>query len=202
MTRDRRARREERRRSNLTGRAAVLALVVCLLAISLAYPLREYLAQRGDISDVPRPGRRAGGSGSPSCARQHERWEDPAYVEAQARERLHYVMPGETSYVVLEADEAPAQDGVVEAQAPGSRAQPVVHRPVEQRRGRGRRPEVPQVTDRPDPAGPRAPSTAAARPGRRAACAGWRTAARAATPTSSRPRRGCPTARRSRRSTT
>jgi hypothetical protein len=60
--------REERRRSNLTGRAAVLALVVCLLAISLAYPLREYLAQRGDIAATGRrsPSRR---SGSPSCAR-------------------------------------------------------------------------------------------------------------------------------------
>ena len=40
----------EPRKTNLTGRAAMLALVVCLLAISLAYPLREYLSQRGEIS--------------------------------------------------------------------------------------------------------------------------------------------------------
>jgi len=114
---------EERRRSNLTGRAAVLALVVCLLAISLAYPLREYLSQRSDINDY-----RAKVSEQEArvaeLRAQHERWEDDAYVEAQARERLHYVMPGETSYVVLEADEAPAQDGVVEAQPPAAARSP------------------------------------------------------------------------------
>jgi cell division protein FtsB len=98
--------------SNLTGRAAVLALVVCLLAISLAYPLREYLAQRGDISDT----RAAVAEQEKSVAalrNEEKRWQDPAYVERQARERLHFVMPGETSYVVLEPDEAPSPDGVV-----------------------------------------------------------------------------------------
>jgi cell division protein FtsB len=90
----------------------MLALVVCLLAISLAYPLREYLAQRGEIADyrsqVAEQEQRVD-----ELRRAQRRWQDPAYVEAQARERLRYVMPGETSYVVLEADEAPAQDGVV-----------------------------------------------------------------------------------------
>jgi cell division protein FtsB len=114
---------EERRRSNLTGRAAVLALVVCLLAISLAYPLREYLAQRGDIGGM----RSRVVEQEKSVAElraQEKRWQDPAYVERQARQRLHFVMPGETSYVVLEPDEAPAPDGVV-ASAP----RPVAHSP-------------------------------------------------------------------------
>ena len=92
----------------------MLALVVCLLAISLAYPLREYLSQRGDIADyratVATQEKRVA-----ELQRQHERWRDQAYVQAQARERLHYVMPGETSYVVIESDDAPASDGVVEA---------------------------------------------------------------------------------------
>ncbi len=104
----------EARRTNLTGRAAMLALVVCLLAISLAYPLREYLSQRGDIADY----RASVAEQEDRVAElqgQHERWNDEAYVQAQARERLHYVMPGETSYVVLESDDAPASDGVVEA---------------------------------------------------------------------------------------
>jgi cell division protein FtsB len=95
------------RRTNLTGRAAVLALVVCMLAISLAYPLREFLAQRGDIGDyeakVAAQEKRVA-----ELTRSRERWNDPAYVKAQARERLHFVMPGETVYIVLEADEAPA----------------------------------------------------------------------------------------------
>eukprot|EP01032_Pedospumella_encystans_P004704 gene4704-5586_t len=36
--------------------------------------------------------------------REKRRWNDPAYVQAQARERLSYVMPGETSYIVLDED--------------------------------------------------------------------------------------------------
>lgn len=101
-----------RTRANLTGRAAMLAVVVCLLAISLAYPLREYLSQRGEIGDyrerVAEQKQRVD-----ELRKAKDRWDDPAYVEAQARERLRYVMPGETSFVVLEADEVPAPDGVV-----------------------------------------------------------------------------------------
>lgn len=102
---------EAPRRANLTGRAAVLALVFCLLAISLAYPLREYLAQRGDIAEY-RATVAAQEKRVAELRRQHERWNDPAYVEAQARERLHYVFPGETSYIVLGSEEAPAKGGV------------------------------------------------------------------------------------------
>ena len=111
------------RRTSLTGRAAVLALVVCMLAISLAYPLREYLSQRGDIgsleTEVAAQERRVA-----ALERTRERWNDPAYVKAQARERLHFVMPGETQYVVLEPDEAPAPD-----QVPEESANPAPRRP-------------------------------------------------------------------------
>lgn len=102
-----------RNRSNLTGRAAMLAVVICLLAISLAYPFREYLAQRGDIGEYrARVAEQQQRVADLEDARS--RWKDRAYVEAQARERLRYVMPGETAYVVLEADAAPAPDGVPE----------------------------------------------------------------------------------------
>ncbi len=102
------------RRASFTGRAAMLALVVCMLAISLAYPLREYLAQRGDIGDyrVRVSEQRARVA---DLEKANKRWQDQAFVEAQARERLHYVMPGETAYVVLGADETLAPDGVIAA---------------------------------------------------------------------------------------
>jgi cell division protein FtsB len=103
-----------RGRPNLTGRAAVLALVVCMLAISLAYPLREYLAQRGDMGEY-RTRVLAQDKRVAELRAQHKRWSNPLYVKRQARERLHFVMPGETSYVVLEPDEAPAPPGVSEA---------------------------------------------------------------------------------------
>lgn len=48
---------------------------------------------------------------------QVARWNDPSYVEAQARERLYYVKPGEFSYLVIDdgatvttADGAPISD--------------------------------------------------------------------------------------------
>jgi cell division protein FtsB len=117
MTPPRRPDEQPARRTSLTGRAAVLALVVCMLAISLAYPLREFLAQRGDMGDykakVAAQEKRVA-----ELTRARERWNDPAYVKAQARERLHFVMPGETQYVVLEPDEAPAPEVTARSTTP------------------------------------------------------------------------------------
>ena len=35
---------------------------------------------------------------------EKRRWDDPVYIRAQARDRLFYVVPGEISYLVLDAD--------------------------------------------------------------------------------------------------
>jgi cell division protein FtsB len=95
------------RRSPLTGRAAVLALVIAALVLSSVVPLRAYFTQRADIAAL-----QAKTSGQEQRVAElkdsRERWKDPAYVEAQARARLHFVMPGEVGYVVLDPDEAPA----------------------------------------------------------------------------------------------
>ncbi|WP_231595629.1 septum formation initiator family protein [Salinibacterium sp. SWN1162] len=41
------------------------------------------------------------------------RWDDPAYIESQARDRLYYVYPGEVSYLVTgDADQVTTADGV------------------------------------------------------------------------------------------
>jgi cell division protein FtsB len=85
----------------------VLALVVCALALTLAYPLREFIAQRQQIADL-----RAETADQEQRVRdlqaQKDRWDDPAYVKAQAAQRLHWAMPGETPYIVLEPDETPS----------------------------------------------------------------------------------------------
>ena len=84
----------------LTGRAAVLGLVVCALVLSLAYPAKEFLAQRGEIGRL----RAEQAQAQARVAALEERKSqlgDPAYVRAQARARLHYVLPGETVYVVV-----------------------------------------------------------------------------------------------------
>lgn len=35
---------------------------------------------------------------------ERKRWDDPVYVRSQARDRLYYVMPGEVSYLVMDAN--------------------------------------------------------------------------------------------------
>ena len=97
--------RRHRLRRSLTGRAAVLGAgrVPCSRSRSPTRCVR-YLAQRSDIEHAARrQAARSRRSGSPSWRSRARRWNDPAYVEAQARERLHFVMPGETAYVVLDA---------------------------------------------------------------------------------------------------
>jgi cell division protein FtsB len=87
------------RRSSLTSRAAVLALVVCSLVLMLAYPVQQYLAQRGVIAKLHRANAQAQQQVD-ALAAQDAQWRDPAFVARQARTRLHYVMPGETEYVL------------------------------------------------------------------------------------------------------
>ncbi|MFE6285930.1 septum formation initiator family protein [Streptomyces sp. NPDC057877] len=97
--------RRQARRSRLTGRAALLALVVCSLIVALAYPIRQYVAQRAEIADLERQKQQAR-ERVEQLRDQKARWQDDAYAEQQIRQRLHYVMPGETGYVVIDPDGA------------------------------------------------------------------------------------------------
>ncbi len=92
---------ESKVRSRLTGRAAILVMVLAVLAVSYASSLRAYLEQRSHIGDLKAQiaERRAS---IEELEKEKERWQDPAYVSAQARERFGYVKPGETPFVVLD----------------------------------------------------------------------------------------------------
>ncbi|OIJ63007.1 FtsB family cell division protein [Streptomyces mangrovisoli] len=93
--------RRQARRSRLTGRAALLALVVCSLVVALAYPIRQYVSQRAEIADLQRQ-RQQERERVEQLRDLKARWQDDAYAEQQIRERLHYVMPGETGYIVVD----------------------------------------------------------------------------------------------------
>ncbi|MEV7284183.1 septum formation initiator family protein [Streptomyces sp. NPDC093252] len=97
--------RRQARRSRLTGRAALLALVLCSLIVALAYPIRQYVAQRAEIADLERE-RQQAQERVEELRDEKARWQDDAYAEQQIRERLHYVMPGETGYIVIDPDAA------------------------------------------------------------------------------------------------
>ncbi|MEV7388309.1 septum formation initiator family protein [Streptomyces sp. NPDC091215] len=92
--------RRQARRSRLTGRAALLAIVLCTMIVALAYPMRQYVSQRAEISDLERRQQQAQ-QRVEQLRDLKARWQDDSYAEQQIRQRLHYVMPGETGYIVI-----------------------------------------------------------------------------------------------------
>ncbi|MEC3975960.1 FtsB family cell division protein [Amycolatopsis sp. H20-H5] len=102
-----------------TRRAAVVAIVVCALAFTIAVPLRTYLSQKSEVTQQQNDQAALQREVAQLQARRDE-LSDPAQIEAEARRRLRFVKPGETPYIVqLPEDKAPAQ-----APAPGQQAVP------------------------------------------------------------------------------
>ncbi|MDT9594411.1 septum formation initiator family protein [Nocardioides zeae] len=95
-----------RPRPKFTGRAAILVLVLAVLTVSYASSLRAYLTQREHLGDL-RAQIDTTTEDIRALEREKRRWEDPAFVEQQARERLDFVQPGETPYVVIGEDGEP-----------------------------------------------------------------------------------------------
>ena len=102
-------------RTRRTTRLAILGLIALTLVVAIAPTLRVYLRQRGQISALEAQQAEQRRQVAALQA-QAKRWNDPAYVEAQARDRLQFVRPGQKSYVVAmpkpRATPAPAS-GVV-----------------------------------------------------------------------------------------
>ncbi|MEU1491324.1 septum formation initiator family protein [Streptomyces sp. NPDC005776] len=102
--------RRQARRSRLTGRAAFLALIVCSLIVALAYPMRQYVSQRDEIADQERMAQEAEAR-TEELRDEKARLQDDAYVKRLAREHLHYLLPGETGYTVVDPDAVKERDG-------------------------------------------------------------------------------------------
>lgn len=101
-------RRGGSRRPRFTGRAAILVLVLAVLAVSYASSMKAYLQQRAHIQELKSQIAQREAN-IDDLEREKRRWRDPAYVQAQARERFGYLMPGETLYVVLDENGDPLE---------------------------------------------------------------------------------------------
>jgi cell division protein FtsB len=86
-------------RMSTTRRAAMLAMVICALALSLSVPLRTYFAQRAEMRDEQQHQQQLRAQVQQLEDRKAQ-LSDPTQVEAEVRRRLGYVRPGETPYVV------------------------------------------------------------------------------------------------------
>jgi hypothetical protein len=86
----------------------MLTGVLLVLALLLGPYIRPWVTQRAQLAD----GRRELADLQrqvDDLTAERQRWNDPAYVAAQARTRLQFVMPGETGLVMLpESEPAPA----------------------------------------------------------------------------------------------
>ncbi|WP_344867752.1 FtsB family cell division protein [Amycolatopsis ultiminotia] len=90
-----------------TRRAAVVAIVVCALAFTVAVPLRTYLSQRSEVREQEAQQAQLQQEVAQLQDRKNQLG-DPAQIEAEARRRLRYVKPGETPYIVQLPEDQPA----------------------------------------------------------------------------------------------
>jgi cell division protein FtsB len=89
------------RRRTVTGRGLLLGAAVVLLLVLLASPLNRFFGSRGDVNTAASQLQRDRAELAQLRA-QLQQWSDPGYVQAQARHRLQYAMPGDTVYVTVD----------------------------------------------------------------------------------------------------
>jgi len=97
-------------RARFTGRAAIFVLVLAVLVVSYASSMRAYFEQRQHLASL-RASIASSQGNIEDLRREKNRWRDPAYVEAQARARFGWVMPGEIGYQVIGEDGEPLTKG-------------------------------------------------------------------------------------------
>ena len=84
----------------VTARFIAISVVIFIIAVTIAPPAQRYFTQRAQINAIEaeltnRKARLA------EAEIELQKWRDPNYVKSQARERLHFVLPGERQYIVL-----------------------------------------------------------------------------------------------------
>ena len=90
----------------LSGFALSSLLLIVAALVVLAPNLKTLVEQRQQIAALQAQVERERQSVK-NLTGEVDRWKDPAYVEAQARTKLYYVMPGDVSYFVIHAPTAP-----------------------------------------------------------------------------------------------
>ena len=113
------SRRPSSRRTRGKARPLALIAIIFIFTLTLAPPIKNYFTQRAQISALKSQ------VVSDRTALEQARaelstWQDPNYVKSQARERLHFVMPGERQYIVTgsEITQAEPQTTQVAKQLP------------------------------------------------------------------------------------
>ena len=105
----------------LSGFMVIMLGLVVLAAFVLVPTVGTYLEQRQRIAALEQAVQVTQDEIA-ALETEKDRWQDPAYITTQARERLYYVRPGEVVYLVdddlpdsaIPAEQAPVSDEVVQ----------------------------------------------------------------------------------------
>jgi len=116
------------RNFRLSGFALSMLLLVVAALVVLAPRLKTLVEQQQQIAQLEQSVAEAQASVD-ELGDQVARWSDRAYIEAQARDRLYYVYPGDISYLVIGddgetvvADEVPVSDSIQATRVDWTRA--------------------------------------------------------------------------------
>lgn len=100
------------RRPLFTGRAALLGVLILILALTLAGPIRQFLAGRAELVQLAADGTQLDRRVA-ELADQLDRQADPDYAAREARQRLTYVLPGDRLIMVVDGETAESAPGDV-----------------------------------------------------------------------------------------
>lgn len=87
-----------------SGRTVALLAVLFIAALIMAQPLQLLLDQQSEFAQAQQQLEHET-QRQQELKTQLDRWDDPAYVQQQARERFNMVMPGEHKYLVIDDEE-------------------------------------------------------------------------------------------------
>jgi cell division protein FtsB len=89
---------------HFSGFSLLMLAIIVLFVVVLAPSLRTLIQQQEQIAQQQRE---VASQKADVTQKKKDvaRWDDPAYIEAQARDRLLYVYPGEESYLVMGAED-------------------------------------------------------------------------------------------------
>jgi len=95
----------------------VLAVVLCAIALSLAYPIREYIAEHRQIDQLQ--AQNAAIAAQVKYLKSQQRsLTSPARIEQEARDNLHMCFPNQTCYEVIAPTKPHAGRAVQQEAAP------------------------------------------------------------------------------------
>jgi cell division protein FtsB len=110
-----------RRRTN--NRALAFITILFILTLAIAPPVKHYFTQRAQINALESQ-LSADNVALQKAREELLRWQDPEYIKSQARERLHFVLPGERQYIVVDGSKSQSVENTAEVASALTDGQP------------------------------------------------------------------------------